>query len=174
MVSCLVLVVAHRVSIMGSFILAHECSSYGSWASLLPGVWDLSSLTGGQTHVSCIARWIPNPWTTREVPVLLIGQSWWGVYFLFSSCSSPEQMEKVLNAFSDGQLQSRNRSKFCSSRTGADCSVLGNHVFLFKGRSPSLPAGFYAIRIEERFCHFWSLIVSLLVHIVFYWEIFKF
>ena len=118
MVSCLVLVVAHRVFIMGSFILARECSSYGSWASLLPGVWDLSSLTGGQTHVSCIARWIPNHWTTREVPVLF-GQSWWGVYFLFPSCSSPVQIEKVLNAFSDGQLQSRNCSKFCSSRTGA-------------------------------------------------------
>ena len=29
-------------------------------------MWDLSSLTRGQTHIPCIARWILNPWTTRE------------------------------------------------------------------------------------------------------------
>ena len=31
-------------------------------------MWDLSSLTGDQTHVPCIARQILNHWTTREVP----------------------------------------------------------------------------------------------------------
>ena len=31
-------------------------------------MWDLSSLTRGQTHVPCITRWILNCWTTREVP----------------------------------------------------------------------------------------------------------
>ena len=30
-------------------------------------MWDLSSLTRGQTHVPCITRCILNRWTTREV-----------------------------------------------------------------------------------------------------------
>ena len=33
-------------------------------------MWDLSSLTRARTCVSCIARWILNHWTTREVPIL--------------------------------------------------------------------------------------------------------
>ena len=36
---------------------------------MLHGTRDLSSLTKDRTHVSCIARWILNPWTTREVLV---------------------------------------------------------------------------------------------------------
>ena len=31
-------------------------------------MWDLSSLTKNHTCVSCIARWILNHWTAREVP----------------------------------------------------------------------------------------------------------
>ena len=31
------------------------------------GMWDLSSLTRDRTHILCIARWILNHWTTREV-----------------------------------------------------------------------------------------------------------
>ena len=31
-------------------------------------MWDLSSLTGNQTHIPCISRGIFNPWTTGEVP----------------------------------------------------------------------------------------------------------
>ena len=31
-------------------------------------MWDLSSLTRDQTHVSCVAGQILNHWTTREVP----------------------------------------------------------------------------------------------------------
>ena len=31
-------------------------------------MWDLSSLTRGQTHVPCIRRQILNHWTTREAP----------------------------------------------------------------------------------------------------------
>ena len=31
------------------------------------GIWDLNSPTRGQTHVLCIAIWILNHWTTREV-----------------------------------------------------------------------------------------------------------
>ena len=33
------------------------------------GIWDLSSPTRDQTHVSLVLEaWIPNHWTTREVP----------------------------------------------------------------------------------------------------------
>ena len=31
------------------------------------GIWDLSSLTRDQTYVLCIARWILNYWTARQV-----------------------------------------------------------------------------------------------------------
>ena len=31
-------------------------------------MWDLRPLTRDQTHVLCIARWIPHHWTSREVP----------------------------------------------------------------------------------------------------------
>ena len=31
-------------------------------------MWDLSSLTRHRTRIRCIARWILNHWTTREVP----------------------------------------------------------------------------------------------------------
>ena len=36
----------------------------------LVAIWnvDLSSLTGGQTHVPCLARWSLNRWTTKGVP----------------------------------------------------------------------------------------------------------
>ena len=30
-------------------------------------MWDLGSLTGDRTCIPCIARWILNPWATREV-----------------------------------------------------------------------------------------------------------
>ena len=33
-------------------------------------MWDLGSLTRDWTCVPCIARWIPNHWTTRQVPTL--------------------------------------------------------------------------------------------------------
>ena len=31
-------------------------------------MWDLSSWTRDQNHISCLARQIPNHWTTRELP----------------------------------------------------------------------------------------------------------
>ena len=43
-------------------------SGCGSWAGLPCGMWDLSSLTRGQTLVPCIGKQILNHWTTREVP----------------------------------------------------------------------------------------------------------
>ena len=36
--------------------------------TLLRGKWALSSLIRDRTCGLCIASWIPNPWTTREVP----------------------------------------------------------------------------------------------------------
>lgn len=54
----------------GSFVAVHGLSSCGrAQASLLWGTWDLSSLTRGSKLHACIARWILNRWTTREVPV---------------------------------------------------------------------------------------------------------
>ena len=38
---------------------------------MLGVVWDLGSLTRDGTHVPCVGRKILNPWTTREVPLLL-------------------------------------------------------------------------------------------------------
>ena len=42
-------------------------------------MWDLSSLTRGWTCVPCIARWILNHWTTREVAFFLC---WWTFFLL--------------------------------------------------------------------------------------------
>ena len=57
------------------FCSVHGLSSWGSWAQLLLGMWDLSSLTRDRTCIPCMAIWTLNPWTTREVPVMrfLIG-----------------------------------------------------------------------------------------------------
>ena len=43
-----------------------------TWVQLPHGMWDFSSLTRGRTPVHCIARRIPNHWTTREVPKWVI------------------------------------------------------------------------------------------------------
>ena len=51
---------------------ARGLSSYGSWALLSRGTWHLSSLTRGQTLVSCIGRWSLNHCTTREVPLVFL------------------------------------------------------------------------------------------------------
>ena len=42
-----------------------------TWAYLPHGSLEPRSATRGQAHILCIARWIPNHWTTREVPSLL-------------------------------------------------------------------------------------------------------
>jgi len=42
---------------------------HGSQQAQLPwSMWDLSSPARNGTHVPCTGRWIPNHWTTREVP----------------------------------------------------------------------------------------------------------
>ena len=46
-------------------------SSCSVWASLLCSMWYLTSLTGDRTCVLCIARWVLNQWTTRDVPSFL-------------------------------------------------------------------------------------------------------
>ena len=44
-------------------------------AHLPRGMWDLSSRTRDQTHVSCIGRWFLNLQTNREVPILMYFKS---------------------------------------------------------------------------------------------------
>ena len=51
---------------------ARGLSSCGTQAYLLHHMWDLSSLTKDQTHVSCLGRLIFNHWTTKGVPRLSI------------------------------------------------------------------------------------------------------
>ena len=51
---------------------AHGLSSCGSQALLSRGIWHLSSLTRGQTFVSCTGRWSLNHCTTREVPLVFL------------------------------------------------------------------------------------------------------
>ena len=51
---------------MGS--LDVPCGLQNTQAQLLCGTRDLSSLTGDQTCVLGIGRWVPNHWTTGEVP----------------------------------------------------------------------------------------------------------
>ena len=53
-------------------VAMHRPSSCGAWAQLLPGMWDLSSLTRDRICMPCIARWILNHRTTREVLLLLL------------------------------------------------------------------------------------------------------
>ena len=60
---------------MDSLVVVHELSSCREWASLLHGMWALSSLTRDWTRISCIARQILNYWTTREVPPMVLWPS---------------------------------------------------------------------------------------------------
>ena len=45
----------------------HRITKSRTWLKQ-PHMWDLSSLTRDQTHILCIASWILNHWTTRQVP----------------------------------------------------------------------------------------------------------
>ena len=47
--------------------LARRVSSCSVWAWFPHGMWRLSSLTSGWTHIPCIGRWILNHWATKEV-----------------------------------------------------------------------------------------------------------
>ena len=50
------------------FIAVRELlCSCGGWAYLPWNMWDLSSPTRDRTHIPCVGRQTPNPWTTREV-----------------------------------------------------------------------------------------------------------
>ena len=51
-------------------------SSWGTWASLLRGMWNLSSPNKDWTWVPCIGRQILNHWTTRGIPIALL---WWNL-----------------------------------------------------------------------------------------------
>ena len=56
----------------GEMVVAGKLSSCSMWSLEHMGfscsMWDLNSPTRDQTRVPCIARWILNHWTTREVP----------------------------------------------------------------------------------------------------------
>ena len=57
------------ISLSGfSLVVACRLCCWGTQVWLSIGVWDLSSLTKGQTHIPCIGRQVLNHWTTREVP----------------------------------------------------------------------------------------------------------
>ena len=53
----------------------------GTWAQLPSAMWDLSSLTGAQTHVPCILRWILHHQTTREVPKMFFSSAYGNLYY---------------------------------------------------------------------------------------------
>ena len=53
------------------FAVLCRLSSCGKQAQLPWVMWDLSSLTRGGNCILCIASWICNYWTTREVPYLI-------------------------------------------------------------------------------------------------------
>ena len=44
------------------------CTGSRARDSVVASMWDISSLTRDRTSVPCVARWILNHWTTREVP----------------------------------------------------------------------------------------------------------
>ena len=71
----------------------HSCrctdSSCHARAYLLHGMWDLSSPTRDQIHIPCIARWILNPWTTREVPYTTIFFFFLNFTILYWFCQIP-------------------------------------------------------------------------------------
>ena len=48
---------------------------------------NLSSLTRGRTGVPCVARWILNHWTTREVPQCVIYN--YSIVFRIAACEVP-------------------------------------------------------------------------------------
>ena len=60
--SCRAWVLGAQASVCGAWALEHRLSSCAAHGLSCPG----SSWTRNQTCVLCIARWIPNHWTTRE------------------------------------------------------------------------------------------------------------
>ena len=69
---CWALVAAYRIfAALRIFPLVRSFSSCDTRAQLVHGFWNLSSPTGDQTHVPCLAGQILNHWATREVPVIV-------------------------------------------------------------------------------------------------------
>ena len=62
--------------------------------------WDLSFLTRDRTRIPCTGRWIPNLWTTREVPRrgLLCSQSHTALCLSLSGASNPPMFRPILLA----------------------------------------------------------------------------
>ena len=74
------------LQLMDSLVVVWGLSSRGVQARLLCGIWDRSSLTSDQTHLSCIARWILNHWIIREVLVLILSDGFLP-FSLWMSCA---------------------------------------------------------------------------------------
>ena len=94
------------IAVCGIFSVSCEMFHWGPHGSTC-ALWDLNSLTRGQTYVPCTARWILNHGTTREVPEALI---------LFYFCSSfftiykiEVQKQKILRR--DGKNTQKNCTK---------------------------------------------------------------
>ena len=61
--------IAHGLSHCASQAPSHRLNSCGAWA-LVALRHGGSSPIRGQTRVSCIGKWIPYHWATREAPIL--------------------------------------------------------------------------------------------------------
>ena len=72
---------------MDSLVVAHRLSSWDAWAWLLHSLWDLSSLTRGWTHISCIARQILNHWKVKVLVAQSCPTLYYPIYYS-PSCSS--------------------------------------------------------------------------------------
>ena len=68
-------------------------------------MWNLSSPTRDWTHAHCIARQIPNHWTTREVPTLSFED---GV----SASDFPDPLSSITGTLTSQRLEKRTRHFF--------------------------------------------------------------
>ena len=80
---------------VGSFITAHRLSSCGAQNQFLCSMWDPSSPTRDQTSIPCIAGWIANHWTTREVPVQNLSM----IHCIASSLWTPFPKQELFFSF---------------------------------------------------------------------------
>ena len=102
---------------MGSIVASHRLSCSHN-------MWDLSSLTGDQTWIPCIERWILNHWTTREVPFHPLKKFFY-LAVLCLSCSTWDLccvMWDLLLQFTDSLVVARGLSS-CSLWGSRDCGV---------------------------------------------------
>ena len=58
------------LQLVDSVVVMHGLHGCGTWAQSLCGMWDLSFPVRNWTCFPCIAKWILNHWTTRDVLTL--------------------------------------------------------------------------------------------------------